>query len=73
MALSPFDFPPVRMEAFKAAMDFAGRDTLYTLKSAVERYLLAQSFMDALIEESRGFGIDLRDRLDAQGVIWVCR
>jgi hypothetical protein len=70
MALSPFDFPPVRMEAFKTAMEFAGRDTLYTLKSAVERYRLAQSFMDAIIEESLGFGIDLRDRLDAQGVIW---
>ena len=26
--------------------------------------------MDAIIEESKGFGTDLRDRLDAQGVIW---
>lgn len=70
MALSACDYPPVRMEAFKAAMDLAGRDTLYTLRGAGERYLLAQSFMDAIIEESTGFGIDLRDRLDAQGVIW---
>ncbi len=70
MGLSPFDFPPVRMEAFKVAMDFAGRNTLYTVKSAAERYLLARSFMDAIVEESRGFGIDLRDRLNAQGVIW---
>jgi hypothetical protein len=70
MALSPFHFPPVRMEAFRAAMELAGHATLYTLKSAVERYLLAQSFMDGMIEESKRHGIDLRDRLDSQGVIW---
>jgi hypothetical protein len=70
MALSPFHYPPIRMEAFKAAMELAGRETLYTLKSAAERYLLGLMFLDSIIEESNQFKIDLRDRLDAQGIIW---
>lgn len=70
MAVSEFVYPPIRMQAFKIAMELAGRDTLYAAKGAAERYLLALSFMDSIIEEAKGFGIDLRDRLDAQGVIW---
>jgi hypothetical protein len=70
MAISSFEFPPVRMEAFKGAMDLTGRKTLYSVKGAAERYRLALSFMDSIIEEAQAFGIDLRDRLDAQGVIW---
>ena len=70
MARSPQQFPPIRMEAFKAAMDLAGRDSLYSVKSTVDRYLLAQAFMDWMIEDSKRYHIDLRDRLDAQGVIW---
>jgi hypothetical protein len=70
MALSIYDFPPVRMEAFSKAMNLAGWDTLYSVKKPVDRYILARSFMDAIIEQSVEFGIHLRDRLDAQGVIW---
>lgn len=70
MALSPQQFPPIRMEAFKAAMELAGRESLYSVKGTVERYFLAQRFMDWMIENSKRYQIDLRDPLDAQGVIW---
>jgi hypothetical protein len=58
------------MEAFKFAMELAGRNSLYSAKGATERYLLALSFMDSIIEEATKYEIELRDRLDAQGVIW---
>lgn len=70
MALSALQFPPVRMEAFKAAMELAGHDSLYSVKGTVERYLLARAFMDWMIQDSKRYQIDLRDPLDAQGVIW---
>jgi hypothetical protein len=70
MALSPEEYPPVRMEAFKAAMELAGQDTLYSAKTAIERYALARYFMDWMVQDSQRYQITLRDRLDAQGVIW---
>lgn len=70
MALSALQFPPVRMEAFKAAMELAPHDSLYSVKGTVERYLLARAFMDWMIQDSKRYQIDLRDPLDAQGVIW---
>jgi len=38
-----------------------------------ERYEHALGFLDTLIRESRRFGVDLRDRLDAQSVVWCIR
>jgi hypothetical protein len=70
MALSPEEYPPVRMEAFKAAMELAGQDTLYSAKTAVERYALARYFMDWMVQDSQRYQITLRDPLDAQGIIW---
>lgn len=70
MALSPEQLPPVRMEAFKSAMAQAGHDTLYSVSDTVQRYALARSFMDWMIQDSQRYQITLRDPLDAQGVIW---
>ena len=35
-----------------------------------ERYQLAQTFRDSMKEESTKFRVELRDRLDVQGVVW---
>jgi len=70
MALSPEQLPPVRMEAFKSAMEQAGHDTLYSVSDTVQRYALARAFMDWMIQDSQRYQITLRDRLDSQGVIW---
>ncbi|HMG76424.1 MAG TPA: HNH endonuclease [Pyrinomonadaceae bacterium] len=70
MAISAEQFPPVRMEAFKSAMEQAGHDTLYSVNGVVQRYLLARSFMDWMVQDSQRYQVALRDPLDAQGVIW---
>ncbi len=49
---------------------FRLKHSLYSVKGTVERYLLARAFMDWMIQDSKRYQIDLRDPLDAQGVIW---
>lgn len=70
MAFSPFQFPPVKVDSFSRAMKVAGWSSLYSAKHALERYRLAQTFMDSMKEESEKFKVGLRDRLDVQGIVW---
>jgi hypothetical protein len=70
MAFSPFEFPPVKVDSFSRSMKVAGWSGLYSAKNAIERYRLAQTFMDSMREESAKFKVELRDRLDVQGVVW---
>jgi len=70
MALSPTEFPPVKVDSFSKAMKIAGWETLYKTNDAAERYVMAQAFMDEMRKESARFDVELRDRLDVQGVVW---
>jgi hypothetical protein len=70
MAFSPNEFPPVKVDSFSRSMKIAGWPGLYSAKTALDRYRLAQSFMDSMIKESSNFIVELRDRLDVQGVVW---
>lgn len=70
MSLGVFDSPPVKMKPFSRAMDQVGWAGINTIKTMVDRYKYALAFMDAMIEHSTEFKVDLRDRLDAQAVIW---
>lgn len=70
MVFSPLEFPPVKVESFSKAMKIAGWPGLYTAKSAFERYRMAQSFMDSMKAQSGRFAVEMRDRLDVQGVVW---
>ena len=70
MAISPYKFPPVKVDSFSRAMKVAGWNGLYMENEAVGRYMMAQDFMDAMIVESDQFSVKLRDRLDVQGVVW---
>jgi hypothetical protein len=70
MAFSAKEFPPVKVDSFYKAMKLAGWESLYKAKTAVHRYEIARTFMDAMIVESDMFGVELDDRLDVQGVVW---
>lgn len=70
MALSPFKFPPVKTESFNRAMKLAGWPGFTRKQTAFERYQQAFTFLDAIIESSKDYGVELCDRLDAQGVVW---
>lgn len=70
MALSPYNFPPVRTRAFQAALAATGDQQFQPRDDAARRWRHALNYLDYLVESSRNFGVDLRDRLDAQGVIW---
>lgn len=70
MALSSAEFPPVKVKAFRPALHMLGWDDLGKKKTVLERYLYARSFLDHLIQQGEKFNVELRDRLDAQGVVW---
>lgn len=70
MTLAAIDFPPVKVKAVKPALEMLDWEDIGAKPTAVERYVYAQGFFDYLIREGRKFDVDLRDRLDAQGVVW---
>ncbi|HKG58170.1 MAG TPA: HNH endonuclease [Pyrinomonadaceae bacterium] len=70
MTLSPFELPPVKTDSFNSAMKLAGWPGFTRKQTAAERYQQALVFLDAIIKSSKDYGVELRDRLDAQGVVW---
>lgn len=70
MALSPFDHPPIRIQPFDRAFQQAGFPRFPPAHLPVGRYLHALAFLDFLLHEAPNFNVELRDRLDAQGVVW---
>jgi hypothetical protein len=70
MAFSAKEFPPVKVDSFSRAMKLAGWAGLYRIRDPFERYTAARSFMDEIRVECSHFGVELKDRLDVQGVVW---
>lgn len=70
MTLSGCDFPPVKVKALAPALKMLGWEDIAAKRTALERYLYALKFFDYLKSESHRFQVELRDRLDAQGVVW---
>lgn len=70
MTHSACKFPPVKVQAFRPALQMLCWDDLGTKYSALDRYLYARTFLDYLIEQGEKFDVELRDRLDAQGIVW---
>lgn len=70
MANSPEDNPPYRYEAFKRLVALAGHAS--PPKSGTEGavYAYALDFLDTMIDQADNRGLTLRDRLDAQGLVW---
>lgn len=70
MTFSANEFPPVKTEPFIVATRVAGWEGFNYKLTPAQRYERALSFMDMLLDSAGDFHVDLRDRLDAQGVIW---
>jgi hypothetical protein len=70
ITLSPYEFPPVKVDSFSRAMKIAGWAGLYQTNNPAERYTIAQSFMDKMMALSSRYEVQFRDRLDVQGVVW---
>lgn len=68
-ALDPYGFPPYRVAAMHAAYRLTGED-FGSEKDEVAMYRRALAFFDKLRERSAERGLELRDRLDAQSVVW---
>lgn len=72
MAAQPPSFPPYRAETAATFLRLLGaNDNPSNREPASERYDAFLSGLDEVLVASRGAGLDLADRLDAQGLVWV--
>lgn len=67
------DHPPVRLSAFRDAFARAGAPDFAPNASPGSRYTYAMAFLDDLADAANRRGIDIRDRLDAQSIVWWIR
>ena len=70
MALSPEDNPPIRTTPITNAMKRFDWAPLRSIVDVGAKYLAAIQFLDELRRQASLRNIDLRDRLDAQSVLW---
>ncbi|MGB3055254.1 MAG: AAA family ATPase [Acidimicrobiales bacterium] len=70
MADDATQYPTYKPQPFKRARDLAQMPSPAAGASPSEVYLGALDFLDRFIEEGATRGLVLRDRLDAQGLVW---
>ncbi|MFN8035394.1 MAG: AAA family ATPase [Acidimicrobiia bacterium] len=70
MAQAPTEHPVYKPSPFKRARDLTQTASPPSGASPSEVYLAALDFLDRFIEEAATRGLVLRDRLDAQGLVW---
>jgi hypothetical protein len=69
--MNPVRWPNYRITALDLAYELARFPGIPTKSSPGEHYGHALSFFDATIDEGEKRGIAVKDRLDAQGAMWV--
>lgn len=69
MIMDPYSYPPYRVTAFEKAHQLVGA-RMPSATTEVEAYEHALAFLDLLSQEAARRGLELRDRLDAQSVLW---
>ncbi len=70
MASEPHDYPVYRETPIRKGCDLTGYPRPEQAADEGALYEHALGFFDRLSEEASARGLDLRDRLDAQGVLW---
>lgn len=70
MAEAPTQHPVYTPTPFKRARDLTQTASPPAGASPSEVYLAALDFLDRFIDEAATRGLELRDRLDAQGLVW---
>jgi hypothetical protein len=71
LATDAVAYPPYRHTPFDQGYRLTGFERPAPDATEVEVYRQALHFLDRFIEEARSRGLDLRDRLDAQGLLWA--
>ncbi len=69
MAEDPATFPPYRYDPFKTVMGLVDYEQLPAEPEGTV-YEQALAFLDTIVEEAESRGLSLKDRLDAQGLMW---
>ena len=70
MGIDVEQYPPYKTEAFRLAYDRTGYGRPPENADEVALYKHALSFLDRFIWEAKDRGLELRHRLDAQGLVW---
>ncbi|GGJ17940.1 McrB family protein [Paenarthrobacter histidinolovorans] len=71
MGRDPLRFPPYRAQAAKKFLKLVGWDNRGANGEPARRYELLLEALDEIIRLAPEYGISLRDRLDAQGLMWT--
>lgn len=71
MAQEPTAFPPFRSTRVARWLSLVGQSAPKPAARASIRYQAMLTFFDDLLNRAHATGIGLRDRLDAQGLMWV--
>ena len=70
MAIDPYDYPPFRVTTYQAAYKLTGYPLPASDADEADVYQHALGFLDKVLAEASNCGLELRDRLDAQSVLW---
>ena len=70
MGLHAREYPPYRVRMFNRAYDRTGYDKPAQNADEADVYEHALGFLDRFIEEAHERGVELKDRLVAQSVVW---
>ncbi len=70
MALDAERYPPYKTNAFNSAYDRAGYGRPHPNADEAAVYEFALGFLDQVIAEAKDRGLEVRHRLDAQGLVW---
>lgn len=71
LAVEPSQFPIFRPSPFDKAWELTELPKPNTKLSAQQLYLKVLDFVDRFIDEAAQRGLEMRDRLDAQSLIWM--
>lgn len=71
LAREPFRYPPYRARAVKKFLKLVGWEDRGANGTPSERYQLLLDALDEMLRLAPEHGIELRDRLDAQGLLWT--
>lgn len=71
MGRDPFGLPPYRAQAVKKFLKLVGWDGRGANGQPARRYELLLEALDEILRLAPEHGIELRDRLDAQGLMWT--
>ena len=71
MGVDAYDYPIYQVTALKEGFDLTGYGRPPNEADEAETYEHALSFFDRILEEASKRGLKLRDRLDAQSLLWL--